>query len=88
MDRSRRTVREEEFEDALQNIDAWWARVCTPEGTQCNEQQLQFVAERVNGDFLRGPRERWTRHAWSAVPLRWDLHGGPGAGKSYALRCL
>ena len=45
------TVREEDFEDALQNIDAWLARLSTPEGAQCNERQLSFlqlVAQRVD----------------------------------------
>ena len=90
------TVQQEDFENALQDIDAWLARLATPsmsrhaEATQCNERQLAFlerVAHRVKDDLCADHAD--DSHSRSShPPLRWALHGGPGTGKSYTLRCL
>ena len=88
------TVRQEDFETTREDIDTWADSLCArstaTDEPLCNERQASFlrkIAQQVKAD-LCAEHEAEDPSQTAMAPLRWALHGGPGTGKSYTLRCL
>lgn len=52
-----------------------------------NELQYQMV-ERVGDQVCVGLRARATNNYDDVQPLRWNMHGGPGTGKSHMVKMI
>ena len=80
-------------QNIAQRIRLWLEDVAARPRTaknHCNREQIQFlrhVAERVLRENSTGQDAGATADAGDE-PMRWAVHGGPGTGKSHALRIL
>ena len=81
-------------EESLAQIKAWLTALPKRRDAKgrriCNDEQYAFIQRVAN----RVMREMQTGEAYSGCfktdedPLRWVLHGGPGTGKTHAIRIL
>ena len=78
----------------IQVVHAWLARLETRTGEDgrliCNAEQRGFlsrVVDRIVHEMQTGEMHSGSRHD-EEDPMRWVLHGGPGTGKTHAVKLL